>query len=91
MRKVLEGSKIARGRKNRRNIRKQVVRNAKTVVQTIRRRILLTAGGVLSTIAPGCATGRAAAAETAVFGGAGAVAGGVPAGVSGVGLPDPES
>lgn len=59
--------------------------------QTIRRRILLIAGGVLSTTAPDCATGRAAAAETAVFGGAGAVAGGVPAGVSGVGLPDPES
>jgi hypothetical protein len=52
---------------------------------------LLTTGAVLSTTAPGCGTGRAAAAERVVFGGAGAVAGGVPAGVSGVGLPDPES
>ena len=50
--------------------------------QTILRRILLTVGAALSTTAPGCTAGRAAAAVTAVFGGAGAAAGGVPAGVS---------
>ena len=47
---MLEGSKIVRGRKNRRNIRKQVVRKPTTAAQTIRRRILLTGGsGALST------------------------------------------
>lgn len=41
---------MERGRKNRRNIRKQAVRNAVMLVQTIRRRILFTGGsGVLST------------------------------------------
>ena len=53
-----------------------------TLAQTIRRRILLTAGGALSTTAPGGDTGRAAAAGTVAFGAAGGVAGGVPAGVS---------
>lgn len=44
---------MERGRKNRRNIRKQVVRKPTTLAQTIRRRILLTGGsGVLSTTAP---------------------------------------
>ncbi len=42
MRKVLEGSRIDRGRKNRRNMKKQVARNPATLAQTIRRRILLT-------------------------------------------------
>lgn len=83
MRNVLEGSKIVRGRKNLKNIKKQVVRNPTTLAQTMRRLILLTVG-VLSTTAPGCTAGRAAAAGTAVFGGAGAVAGGVPDGVSDV-------
>lgn len=82
MRKVLEGSKIARGRKNLRNMKKQVARNPVILAQTIRRRILLTAGGALSTTDPGGATGRAAAAGTAAFGAAGGEAGGVPAGVS---------
>ena len=41
-----------RGRKNRTNIKKHVVRNAATDAQTMRRRILLTGGsGVLSTTA----------------------------------------
>ena len=87
MRNVLEGSKIARGRKNLRNIKKQVVRNPATLAQTIRRLILLTVGGALSTTAPDFVAGRAAAAGTAVFGGAGTVAGGVPDGVSTTELP----
>ncbi len=49
----LGGSRIERGRKNRRNIRKQVVRKPTMLAQTILRRILLTGGsGVLSTTAP---------------------------------------
>ncbi len=53
MRKLLAGSKIVRGKKNRRNIRKHVVKNPTTEAQTIRRRILLTGGsGALSTTAP---------------------------------------
>ncbi len=53
-RKMLEGSKIERGRKNRRNIRKTVISELATDAQTIRRRILLTWGsGVLSTNAAG--------------------------------------
>jgi len=82
MRKVLEGSRIDRGRKNRRNIKKLVKRNPATLAQTIRRRILLMGPEELSTTAPGCGTGRAAAAGTAVFGAGGGAAGGVPAGVS---------
>ena len=83
MRNVLEGSKMARGRKKRRNIKKQVVRNPTMLAQTIRRRILFTIGGALSTMGPGGgATGRAAAAGTALLGGAAAAAGGVPDGVS---------
>ena len=46
--------RIERGRKNRRNIRKHVVRNPATLAHTIQRRILLTGGsGVLSTTFPG--------------------------------------
>ena len=52
------------------------------LAQTIRRRILLTGADELSTTAPGCGAGRAAAAGTAVFGAGGGAAGGVPAGVS---------
>lgn len=79
MRKVLEGSKIVRGKKNRKNIRKQVVRNPTTEAQTIRRLILLTGGsGALSTTAPaalgaGFTAGGAAFAGAAGGGGAGAV------------------
>ena len=70
MRKVLEGSKIVRGKKNRRNIRKQVVRNPATVAQTIRRRILLTGGsGALSTTAPGAFGAGFAAGGGAGFAG----------------------
>ena len=54
--------------------------------QTIRLRILLTAGGALSTTDPGGATGRAAAAGTAAFGAGGGEAGGVPAEVSTAGV-----
>src|SRR6266566_3648268 len=50
---MLDGSRIERGRKNRKNIKKHVVRNPATLAQTIRRRILLTGGsGLLSTISP---------------------------------------
>jgi hypothetical protein len=86
MRKVLEGSKIARGRKNRRNMKKQVARNPVTLAHTMRRRILLTAGGALSTTDPGGVRGRATAAGTAAFGAGGGEAGGVPAGVSTAGF-----
>lgn len=58
MRKLLAGSKIARGKKNLRNIRKQVVKNPTTAAQTMRRRILLTGGsGALSTTAPAFGAG----------------------------------
>jgi hypothetical protein len=83
MRKVVDGSRIDRGKKKRRNIKKQVVKNPATLAQTIRRRILFTGEGALSTTAPGGgATGRAAAAGKAVLGAGGAAAGGVPDGVS---------
>src|SRR6185503_21276801 len=63
---------MARGRKKRTNIKKQVVRNPATPAQTIRRRVLLTGGsGVDSTTTAG---GLARA-----FGGDGATA---PAGAS---------
>src|SRR5215210_5720325 len=53
MRKMLDGSKMLRGRKKRRNIRKLVARNPAMLAQMMRRRILLTGGsGVLSTTAP---------------------------------------
>ena len=86
MRNVLEGSKIARGRKNRTNIRKQVVRKPATLAQTIRRLILLTGGsGVLSTTAPGALVAGFAVGGAAVgfTGGGGA---GEPFGAGGVAL-----
>src|SRR5437588_11773528 len=53
MRKTLDGSKIVRGRKKRRNIRKSMARKEKTLPQTIRRRSLLTGGsGALCTSGP---------------------------------------
>ena len=58
-----------RGRKNRTNIKKHVVRNAATDAHTMRRRILLTGGsGVLSTTAAvlAGAAGRAGAGVFAV-------------------------
>src|SRR6185295_1419883 len=89
MRNTLDGSRIERGRKNRRNIRKHVVRNPATLAQTIRRRILLTGGsGVLSTTAPGAFGGvlLAASAGFAAAGvpGADGPAPLVPPGVAGV-------
>ena len=85
MRNVLEGSKIARGRKNRTNIRKQVVRKPATLAHTIRRLILLTGGsGVLSTTAPGAlVTGFAAGGVVGFTGGGGA---GEPCGAGGAEL-----
>jgi len=78
MRNVLDGSNIARGKKNRRNIKKLTTRNPVTLAQTIRRRILLTGGsGVLSTMF--VAGGVFAAGGNDGFAGAG-VAGGAPAG-----------
>ena len=70
MRKVLDGSNIARGRKNRTNIRKQVVRKPAILAQTMRRLILLTVGsGGLSTTAPGAlAAGLADGGTGAGFG-----------------------
>jgi len=65
MRKLLAGSKIVRGKKNRRNIKKQVVKNPTTAAQTIRRRILLTGGsGALSMTAPALGAGLAAGGNT---------------------------
>src|SRR5215213_10925503 len=53
MRKTLDGSKMLRGRKKRRNIRKLVTKNPPMLAQMMRRLILLTGGsGVLSTTAP---------------------------------------
>ena len=53
MRKMLDGSKMVRGKKKRTNIRKLVAKNPPTVAQTMRRRVLLTGGsGVLSRTAP---------------------------------------
>ena len=61
---------IERGRKNRRNIRKQVAKNPTTEAQTILRRILLTGGsGALSTTAP-AALGIGFAAGGGAFAGA---------------------
>ena len=67
---MLDGSRMERGRKKRRNIKKLVVRKPATLAQTILRRILLTGGsGVLSTTAP--ARGGAFAAGGTGFAGAG--------------------
>lgn len=41
---MLDGSKMARGRKKRKNIRKLVTRNPVMLAQMMRRRILLTVG-----------------------------------------------
>jgi len=77
--KVLDGSKIARGRKNRMNIRKQVVRNPTTLAQTIRRRILLTGGsGVDSTTTAG-GLPAGLAGTLGAEGAAGLAGGGAPA------------
>ena len=64
---VLDGSRIDLGRKKRRNMKKHVARNAVMLVQTMRRRILLTAGsGLLSTTGPdGLATGGGAGFDVA--------------------------
>jgi hypothetical protein len=71
---------MARGRKKRTNIRKQVVRNPATLAQTIRRRVLLTAGsGVDSTTTDGGLPAGLAAA----FGAGGASLAG------GAGTPEP--
>src|ERR1051325_223639 len=62
---MLEGSRIERGRKNRTNIRKNVIKEPATVAHTIRRRILFIGGSdVVSTTAAGAAglaTGAAGA------------------------------
>ena len=63
MRNWLEGSRIERGRKNRTNIRKNVISDPATVAHTIRRRILFTGGSeVVSTTAAAGADGLAGAA-----------------------------
>src|ERR1044072_605629 len=66
MRKTLDGSKMARGRKKRRNIKKSMARKEKMLPQTMRRRSLLMGGsGALSTSGPAgglAAAGFAAAA-----------------------------
>src|SRR5687768_11298404 len=90
MRNVLEGSNIARGRKNRRNIRKHVIRKPATLAQTIRRRILLTGGSVVVSTIFGLAGGTFAAAGNGGLTGAGED-GGAPAatvspGAAGCGL-----
>jgi len=69
---VLEGSKIARGRKKRTNIKKQVVRNPATLAQTIRRRVLFTTGsGVDSTTTDGGLPAGFVAGDAALAGGVG--------------------
>lgn len=74
---MLDGSRIERGRKNRRNIRKHVVRNPATLAQTILRRILLTGGsGARSTTAPGAFAGGATCVLVAEGAGGLAAAGG---------------
>jgi|SRR5687767_7451749 len=68
MRNTFGGSRIERGKKNRKNIRKDVNRKPAMLAQTILRRILLTggsgvlsttlvAGGVFATAGKGCFTG----------------------------------
>ena len=85
--KVLDGSKIARGRKKRKNIRKLVVKNPATMAQIMRRRVLLTGGsGALSTIAPDVFGGAGDLITGAALDGAGAetVLSGVPASPDGL-------
>ena len=50
-----DGSRIDRGRKNRTNIRKNVMSEPATVAHTIRRRILFTGGSELASTAAGFA------------------------------------
>jgi hypothetical protein len=71
--KTLEGSKIVRGRKNRRNMKKFVARKPVTLTHTMRRRSLFTGGsGALSTNGPPAgglaATGFGGALATAAVG-----------------------
>ena len=68
MRKMLEGSRMERGRKNRTNIRKKVVNAPATVAQTMRRRILFTGGS--SDVASSAAGFAGAAEATLAFEGA---------------------
>ena len=74
---------IERGRKNRTNIRKQVVKNPAMLYQTIRRRVLLTGGSGADSTAT---AGLAAAFETGVA--APRAGGGIggPAGFSGTAI-----
>lgn len=58
---MLDGSRIERGRKNRTNIRKKVVRAPATVAQTIRRRILLTLGSKMASTTAAAVEGPAGA------------------------------
>ena len=54
MRKEGDGSRMDRGRKNRTNIKKNVIKEPATVAHTMRRRILFTGGSELvSTTAAG--------------------------------------
>ena len=62
MRNVLEGSRIERGRKNRTNMRKNVMSDPATVAHTIRRRILFTGGSELVSTTAAGADGFAGAA-----------------------------
>ena len=79
---TLDGSVIDRGRKNLRNMKKQVVRNPAMLAQTILRRILLTGGSVvLSTTGP-AGTAVAAGRGEGGWGAAGRVGGGT--GLSGL-------
>ena len=55
---------MARGKKNRRNIRKHVAKNPTTEAHTMRRLILLTGGsGELSTTAPAAGLGEGFAGD----------------------------
>ena len=57
-----DGSRIERGRKNRTNIKKNVISEPATVAQTIRRRILLTGGSELVSTTAAAGAGFAGAA-----------------------------
>ena len=65
---MLEGSRIERGRNNRTNIRKKVVREPMMVAQTMRRRILLTGGSELFSTATAGFDGLAGAAALGAAG-----------------------
>src|ERR1041384_5410125 len=91
MRKVLDGSKMARAMKKRRNERKQTVRKPAMAAQVMRRRILLIGGsGAASTSAPaafdakpfGTPVATLAVGVVRAAAGATRAAGVVPAGVS---------